>query len=160
MARDVMVLEAMAKHLYEMADQRRAMLKAEAVAILAEQGTADTWRIPSVGRVQVSVSRQSAVVENERAFARWVASRYPTEVEQRVRSNWQKVFLPTLRVEYDTVTDPDTGEVIPGLGVREGGQVTSVAVVPEAAVKAMLKDLAAGVVGRIAIEAGVSDGQA
>jgi len=61
--------------------------------------------------------KPAVVVADEDAFTAWVAENHPGEVETlvRVRSSWQKQFIAQLAAWPDPVTDPDTGEVIPGL---------------------------------------------
>jgi hypothetical protein len=60
--------------------------------------------------------RPAVVVADEEAFTAWVAGNRPGEVERlvRVRAAWQREFLTRLAC-HDPVTDPHTGEVIPGL---------------------------------------------
>lgn len=61
--------------------------------------------------------KPTVVVADEGAFTAWVAENHPEEVETlvRVRSSWRKQFIAQLAVWPDPVTDPHTGEVIPGL---------------------------------------------
>jgi hypothetical protein len=60
--------------------------------------------------------RPTVVIADEHAFLAWVAENHPSEVETltRVRPCWQREFLTRLAC-LDPVTDPHTGEVIPGL---------------------------------------------
>lgn len=107
-----------------------ADLAADARAELEEQGTAPTWRIPDVATVSSSVTHAAVFVENEAAFTAWVAKRYPTEVEtvQRVRSAWLTGFLAKAPGAAGVVSDPETGEVVPGLGIRRGGDFAGISV--------------------------------
>jgi hypothetical protein len=59
----------------------------------------------------------AVVVADEDAFTAWVVENHPGEVETlvRVRSSWQKQFIARLAAWPAPVTDPHTGEVIPGL---------------------------------------------
>ncbi len=80
-----------------------------------------------VATVTVVDPRPTVVVVDEDTFTTWVAERYPTEVETRVkvRSSWQRHFVATLATPGATpgaspgpVADPRTGEVVPGLATR------------------------------------------
>ncbi len=55
-------------------------------------------------------------VADEHAFLTWVAENHPGEVETltQVRPRWQREFFARLAC-LDPVTDPYTGEVVPGL---------------------------------------------
>ncbi|MDG9703578.1 hypothetical protein [Streptomyces sp. DH37] len=61
--------------------------------------------------------RPAVVVADEDAFTAWVTENHPEEVETlvRVRSSWRKRFITELAAWPGPVTDPYTGEVIPGL---------------------------------------------
>ncbi|HEX5568490.1 MAG TPA: hypothetical protein VFY14_16460 [Streptomyces sp.] len=61
--------------------------------------------------------KPAVVVADEKAFTTWVVENHPGEVETlvRVRSSWQKQFIAQLAARPEPVTDPHTGEVIPGL---------------------------------------------
>lgn len=113
-----------------------ADLAADARAEFEEQGTAPTWRIPDVATVAASVSHAAVVVDDEGSFTAWVAKRYPTEVEtvQRVRPAWLTGFLAKAFGAAGVVSDPGTGEVVPGLGIRRGGDFAGISVraTPEA----------------------------
>ncbi|MFD7409559.1 hypothetical protein ACFV7R_44715 [Streptomyces sp. NPDC059866] len=60
--------------------------------------------------------RPTVVIADEQAFLTWVVENHPSEVETltRVRPRWQREFLARLAC-LEPVTDPYTGEVIPGL---------------------------------------------
>ena len=47
--------------------------------------------------------------------------RYPSEVVEVVNPPFQKALFQRLRPLGDGVYEPATGELVPGLGVREGG---------------------------------------
>ncbi|MTE22387.1 hypothetical protein F0L17_25450 [Streptomyces sp. TRM43335] len=61
--------------------------------------------------------KPGVVVADEDAFTTWVIENHPGEVETlvRVRPSWRKQFVAQLAAWPDPVTDPHTGEVIPGL---------------------------------------------
>lgn len=137
-------LDALAAQARTEAAKYRADLLADARAEFEEQGTAPTWRIPDVATVAASVSHASVYVCDETAFTRWVAARYPTEVEtiERVRAAWQAGFLVRALGSVGIVNDPETGEVVPGLAIRPGGQFAGVSIRPTAAAKEVFTALA------------------
>lgn len=117
----VLLWEQVARKAQERAGQLRAMLAADARAELDEQGTAARWVVPDVATVSLPVSHESVTVSDSAALAGWVARRYPDEVVPTVRPAFGKVLLARLAHDGETVIDPETGEVVPGLGVRAGG---------------------------------------
>lgn len=139
----------------------RAAIEADAKAELAEQGTAPTWRLPDLGTVALSVSHEAVVVADEDAFTKWVAERYPTEVVQvlRVRPAWRAGFLdragayPAAVGELVAV-DPETGEIVPGLVVRPGGQPVGITIRPSTEAKQVYAAVAERSLKRLALDAG------
>lgn len=121
--REVLRLEGLAAAAYRRAAQHRAELDREARAELEREGTAPSWRLPDIGTVALPLSKEAAVVADVGDLAKWVAARYPTEVEQvrQVRPAFQTALLQRVVCTDDVVVDPETGEVIPGLAVRPGG---------------------------------------
>ena len=105
----------------------RAMLYADAKADFEEHGTAPTWRIPDLATVAAAVSHQSVYVADEPTFAAWVAKRYPTEIETRVRPAFVELVLKSANVDGTLVSYED-GEVVPGLAVRPGGEFAGVSI--------------------------------
>jgi len=95
-----------------------------------ESGTVPTWRIPDIATVSGTVSKQTVVVADPEAFRDWVVARYPegAEIVTTVRPGWQLRFLDLAEVHDGDVVDAATGEVVPGLGVREGGRFLGVSV--------------------------------
>ncbi|SFL01136.1 hypothetical protein [Streptomyces pini] len=61
--------------------------------------------------------RPEVVVADEGAFTTWVVENHPDEVETlvRVRPSWRRQFTAGLTAWPGPVTDPHTGEVVPGL---------------------------------------------
>ena len=124
---NVLKLEAAAAQLKERAKAIRLELDTDARHEFEEQGSAPTWRLADLGTWSLPVSKESVYVADEAALLAWVKRSYPTEVEtmERVRPAFQAALLGSL----DTITDyailPDTGEVVPGVGVRAGGQPLS-----------------------------------
>lgn len=138
----------------------REQLSAEARAELEEQGTAPTWRIPDVATVAASVTHESVYVADPAVWARWVESRYPTEVERVtvVRPAWQAGFLDAALAEYGesgerVVVDTSSGEVVPGLAVRSGGEFGGVSIRVSRDAKAVFDALASDRLARLELEA-------
>lgn len=120
----ILRLEGIATAARRLAEQHREALAEQARAELAEQGTAPTWRMPGLGVVTMPLSREAAVVADPAALLAWAAERYPTEVEtiHQVRAAFQTTLLGRAVCDGDVVVDPATGEIVPGLAVRPGGQ--------------------------------------
>ncbi len=123
-------LDQIAAHAKAVRDQLRGQLDADAAREYETGGTVPTWRIPDVATVSGSVSKQTIGVTDEAAFTDWVQERYPDAIRTlaTVRAGWRERFLETAQVDGDDVSDPDTGEVIPGLTVRRGGRFLGVSV--------------------------------
>lgn len=136
----------------------REQIYADAKAEYEEQGTAPTWRIPDVATIAASVSHESVSVGDAKAFAAWVRERYPTEVEDvpTVRPAWLAGFLERAEPNGDVACDPTTGEVVPGLSVREGGRFAGVSIRPTADAKAVFAAVASTSLAKLAAEAGPS----
>lgn len=149
-------LDQLAGHVKTERARLAAELAADARAEYEEQGTAPTWRIPDVATVSASVSHAAVYVADEESFTDWVAKRYPTEVEtiQRIRSAWLADFLKRALGSVDVVADPDTGERVPGLGIRGGGQLSGISIRASAAAKEVFSIVARRGLERLAIEAG------
>lgn len=133
----------------------RADLAADAQAEFDEQGTAPTWRIPDLATVSAAVSQAAVRVADEAAFTAWVAKRYPDAVETitRVREHWQADFLRRVSGSVDVVDDPDTGEVVPGLAIRPGGQLAGVSIRVSGAGKQVFAALASEGLRKLALSA-------
>lgn len=138
----------------------RDQLAADARAEYAEQGTASTWRMPDLATVVMSVSSERTEVTNDVAFLDWVCARYPDKVEtvSRVHVGWMERFLKEARIHVDGermyATDPETGEIVPGVSVRPGGVPLGVSVRVTAAAKEVFSKLATHGLQRLALEAG------
>lgn len=127
---EILRLEAIAAAATDRARQHRAVLDAEARAELEQHGTAPSWRMPGIGSVALSMSREAAVVADAPALTAWVAERHPTEVEHVVREAFRKTLLTRSTPAGDVVVDSETGEIIPGLGVRPGGTPRALTITP------------------------------
>ncbi|MER5221863.1 hypothetical protein [Streptomyces flaveus] len=73
----------------------------------------------------------TVVIADEHAFLAWVAENHPDEVETltQVRPHWQREFFARL-AGLDAVTDPHTGEVIPGLATLPASEPRSFSLRP------------------------------
>lgn len=91
---------------------------------LMQQAGAERVRVTdqhgaNLGAVTLAAGRTTARVSDESAFVRWVADRYPTEVEQIVRDAFRRRLLSEAGKAGDPV-DTETGEVIPGVAIEQG----------------------------------------
>lgn len=136
----------------------REMVYADAKAEYEEQGTAPTWRIPDVATIAASVSHESVSVGDTDALVEWVIQRYPTEIEVKtvVRAAWLNDFVTRCEPNGDVACDPSTGEVVPGLSVREGGRFAGITIRPTADAKAVFAAVAQQSLTKLAAEAGPS----
>lgn len=130
-------------------------LAEDARAEFAKEGAAPTWRFRDLARVSASVSNEAVVVENAAAFLLWVKARYPTEIEtvEQIRAAFQTRILADAKVEGERVCDAE-GEVIPGLGVRKGGEFIGVSVTVDPTAKTVFGAVASEALKRMAVEAG------
>jgi hypothetical protein len=120
----------------------RADLYADAKAEFEEQGTAPTWRIPDLATVAAAVSHTAVYVSDEHAFTDWVAKRYPEQIETRVRPSFVSANEHWTQVSGDDVSVAKTGEVVPGLAVRHGGEFAGVSIRATAEAKEVFRALA------------------
>ena len=142
----VIWLDQVASQAKSEAAKLRDELAADARAEFDEQGAAPTWRIPDLATVAASVSHESAYVEHEAEFTRWVAERYPHNIAQVVRPAFAKVLLESAAIHYHgadlIAADPETGEVIPGVAVRPGGVFAGLSIRPTSAAREVFGALA------------------
>ncbi len=148
-------LDQIAAHAKAEGQKLREQIGSDARKEFEEQGTAPTWRIPDVATIAASVTHESVSVGDNAIFVRWVQSRYMTEVEPvlTVRTAWLTGFLARVRVDGEQVVDPDTGEVVPGLTVREGGRFAGVSIRPTAEAKAAFGAVAEHSLRKLALDA-------
>lgn len=110
----------------------RQELTAEASAEFQRDGIAPTWRIPGFGSVPLNLTSDTVEVTDPDAYAKFVAERWPDEVESVLRV--RKAFDGRLRASAVKRGDPPTtadGEVIPGLVFRPGGQPKGIQIRPD-----------------------------
>jgi len=150
-------------------DQIAARAKAEAAKLreqldddarseYEEQGTAPTWRMPDIATVALSVSKETVYVADEKAFTDWVAKRYPEQVyiETHVRPAWMVGFTSRVVRDEEALVDPASGEIVPGLAVREGGRPLGISIRPTSEVKEVYAAVAEQALRQLAVSAGPS----
>lgn len=71
------------------------------------------------GTVVCAPGRRSAGIVDEDAFTAWVAKRYPEQMVMTVRPSFRELLLGRATRLGDPV-DKETGEVIPGVTMRQG----------------------------------------
>lgn len=144
-AREVARLEALADAYKTVARERRAELDAEARAEWEANGCGVTWRMPDLGRVCLPLTEEAPWIADIDALLKWAKERHPENVEtvEQVRAAFQKWLLDNVQItEGGAVVDPETGEVVPGMAVREGGQPKALTVTLDRDVKALFADYA------------------
>lgn len=149
MTRRVLLLEAAAAQLVTRAKTIRDELNADARAEFEEQGSAQTWRF-DIGTWSQGISKEAPTVSDSAALAGWVKQRYPSEVLEVVNPAFQKALLARLSPVGEVVSDPATGEVVPGLGVRPGGQPLSLRFTPNGDAQAVALEAAGQLVEQVA----------
>lgn len=101
--------------------------------------------IGKVGSITVPLSNDATSVADVDAYTAWVEENYPTEVEYKtvVKSTFQKGHLAGLvgNAEDGTVVDARTGEVVPGVKFKVGGEVKSPRLVLDKAKKVQIAEL-------------------
>lgn len=118
-------------------------LEEEALDEYRTNGNAVSWRTPDIS-VIAAVSKEAVVVSNLPALTAWAILRHPTEVESipTIRPAWLGGLLSRAVPVGDEAYEPETGEVIPGLGVRAGGVFGGIRIVPTPAAKQALAAVA------------------
>lgn len=150
--REVLILEAAADQLRERAKEVRLRLDADARAELAEHGSAPTWRLADLGTWSLPVSKEAATVTDGAALTDWCKVRFPMEIVEVINPAFQRTLLARLMVAGESVVDPITGEVVPGLGVRPGGQAQTLRFKPSSDALAVVDQAAARVAGHVVAE--------
>lgn len=132
----------------------RADLTAQAAAEYETQGMAPSWKLPDVGRVVLPTTEAAPVVADEAALLKWVAHRYPGEIEEilRIRPAFAAALLKALEVDGDMVVYPETGEIVPGVTVRPGGVARSLTITPTAEAKGVARAYADSLLERFAAD--------
>lgn len=140
-ARTILLLEAFADEAKRLAGERRASLSARARKQLAEDGIAPSWSLPEVAKVTLGTTKTAPYVADMAKLTAWVAAKHPVQMEQSVRPAFITGLLSGLAVEGDVAVDRATGEIVPGIGVRQGGLPANLSIKAEPGVKAELAGL-------------------
>lgn len=154
--REVLWLEAVASKAIEAAGELRRTLQYDAEAQYKAEGHAGSWHFPDIAKVTLPVSKQAIVVTDSSKFQGWVAANHPAEIEHvaKVREGFTQNLCERLaETDGDVVFMPGTGEVIPGLSVRQGGTPRALSIRAEPAAKAALAAYAARGLERATLEA-------
>ena len=154
LTRGVLLYEQLAEAAKAKAARYREVLTADARGELEQQGMAPSWKLPLVGQVVRPVSEQAIVVTNLAALTAWVAARYPDQIEhvEQIRPAYAAVLTKRLEADGAIVFDPQTGEVVPGVEVRAGGQPKALTIRPTPQAKALARQHADGLLERFAAD--------
>ena len=149
--RNILVLEAFAAEAKTIAARHRARLAETARTELEQEGTAPSWRLPDVARVVLPVSQQQIVVTDSAALQAWVEHHNPEEIEEvttrKVRASYVTVLLGEVIAEGTAAVWKQTGEIVPGITVRPGGQPGALTITAEKGVKAYVADTVSAMLG-------------
>jgi hypothetical protein len=134
----VMRLEGLASAAKAAADKVRAGLDEEARTEFERTGAAPTWRMADIGIAALPVTKEAVVVSDVQALLGWCRSHKPEQIRtvEEIEPAFQAWLLQHCVVDGDKAVHPETGEVMPGLAVRAGGQPRSLSFRPEPGVKA------------------------
>lgn len=124
LVREILRWESIAAAATAKAKELRSDLAAQAVAEFTEQGVAPSWSIPGLGTAVLPVSKASIQVTDPDALTKWAKVHHPDRVEtvDQVRPGAVEAIVSTLIADEAGVVDPETGELVPGLTIREGGK--------------------------------------
>ena len=140
-AKTILLLEAFADEAKRLAAERRAGLSERARKQLLEDGIAPSWHLPKVAKVVLGVTKDAAYVADMAKLTAWVAAKHPEQMERSVRPAFVSGLLAGLALEGDVAVDRVTGEIVPGIGVRQGGLPANLSIKAEPGVKAELAEL-------------------
>jgi len=147
--RRILILEAFAAEAKAAAAEGRARLSAQAREQLATEGVAPSWNLPQIAKVTLGVTSDALEIDDADKFRAWVEIIAPEQIEHlpRVRPGYTDLVLKTVKVDGEFVVWPDTGETVPGLKVRIGGQPKNLSIVPQPGVRAYVNERAAELLG-------------
>lgn len=101
--------------------EEKAALNAEFFDAL-DEGDAKAAVLPDntkLGKVSKVAGRNSPSVVDEVALVKWVKANHPTEIVETVRDSYRSHLLETAK-RHGMAVDETTGEVVPGIEMREG----------------------------------------
>lgn len=133
--RTILLLEAFADEARRLASERRAALTVRARKQLETEKIAPAWHLPQVAKVTLGVTKAAAFIADAAKFAAWVAARFPDQMEQTIRPAFSDQLLKSLALEGESAVHLETGEIVPGIAVRKGGQPANLSVKPEPGIK-------------------------
>lgn len=138
--RGVLLWEGVASAAKAKAATFRDQLTADARNEYSEQGTAPTWRLKDVGVVTLPLSNEAPYVADLEALTKWAKERHPDQVEtiEQLRAAFVAALLARVEVDEGEVIDTTTGEIVPGIGVREGGLPKALSITPAKAARALI----------------------
>lgn len=115
----------------------RSALEEEARTEYDRDGTAPTWRMRDLGTATLPISKETVMVVDPGALLKWCKERHPHQVHtvEEVYPSFQAVLAAHCVAAGDVAALPDTGEVVPGLAVRPGGQPGSLTLRPATGVR-------------------------
>lgn len=112
------------------AEARAVIIKArEELGVKSVEVTTPDGEI--VATVTVAGGGIAPAVHYDETFLAWVKENHPTEVVEAVRPAFSKALLGRLEQAGDKFVDPNTGEVVPGIGERSKSEYISVRFKPE-----------------------------
>jgi hypothetical protein len=138
--REVLRLEGLADAAKSRAFEHRRALEADARAELAREKVAPTWRITDVGTITLPTTQAGFAVTDAAALLAWCQERHPEQVEtvELVRSAFVAALMKRATVAGDLVVDV-TGEPVPGLAWKVGGEAKSLSFRIESDVKKLFR---------------------
>lgn len=136
--REILRLEGLAAAASARAADVRSSLDAEARAEFSREGTAPSWRMTDIGNVVLPLSKEAVVVDGPGALLRWVKERHPEQIRttEEIWPAFVTHLLASCTVAGDVAVDPKTGEAVPGLTVRKGGEPKTLSITAAKDVKA------------------------
>lgn len=94
--------------------------------VLAEEGAAPTWRVPSYGTVGVTNPQPKPIVVDSEVLMAWLVERYgedPVETIRRIRAAWLEGFWQFCSmVEATCAVVSEDGELVPGVVSQASGE--------------------------------------
>ena len=140
-AKSILMLEAFAEEAKRLAGERRLRLAERARKQLEDDGIAPSWTLPEVARVTLGTTKTAPYVTDIEKLTAWVAAKYPDELLTVIRPAFATRLLGMVRVCGDVVADPETGEIVPGVGVRQGGLPDKLSIRAEPGIKPAMAEM-------------------
>jgi hypothetical protein len=126
-----LTLQAVAlKVIIDEASARLAIVKMAAQEVFEDTGSTQAPAVLPGGTKVATISlaggdSQTASVTNEGTFLAWMIANHPEETEVVVRDNAKKKILDAAKKAGHAI-DPETGEIIPGIEVRDSRPYVSI----------------------------------